>query len=67
MLSRSLPRLSNLKALFPLRPRNGWHQPGEITALGPAHDLDANRDPADAEVLQSLMLVGSQSALEFLG
>jgi hypothetical protein len=31
----------------------GWHQPGEIAAVGAAHELDANRDPVDAEVLQS--------------
>ena len=32
-----------------------------------AYELDAEPDPADTEVLQSLMAVGSQSALEFLG
>jgi hypothetical protein len=32
----------------------------------PAYELDAEPDPADAEVMQSLMSVGSQSALEFL-
>jgi hypothetical protein len=56
MLSRSLPRLSNLKALFPPRPRDGWHQPGEIAApVGSrarrrAHGGHRRPDPAGALV-----------------
>jgi hypothetical protein len=59
MLSRSLPRRSNLKALFPPRPRDGWHQPGEIAALGPAYELDAELTAAtDALIVQVLSSVG---------
>jgi hypothetical protein len=59
MLSRSPPRQLNLKALFPPHPRDGWHQPGEIAALGPAYELDAELMAAtDALILQALMAVG---------
>jgi hypothetical protein len=55
MLSRSLPRRSNLKALFPPRPRDGWHRSGEIAAPGPAYELDAELTAAsDALILQAL-------------
>jgi hypothetical protein len=57
MLSRSLPRLSNLKALFPPRPRDGGHQPGEI-ASGTRAGRRAHDGHGDALILQALSSVG---------
>jgi hypothetical protein len=34
--------------------------------VAPPCEIDAEPDPADAEVLQSLMSIGSHSAFEFL-
>jgi hypothetical protein len=58
MLSRSLPRRSNLKALFPPRPRDGWHQSGEIPALGSAYGLDAELTAATDAIDPAGALVG---------
>jgi hypothetical protein len=35
--------------------------------VAPLYEIDAHPNPADAEILQSLMSAGSQSTLEFLG
>jgi hypothetical protein len=65
MLSRSLPRLSNLKALFPPRPHDGWHQPGEIALVGRAYELDAELSAAtDVMILQALSPMGSPQERE---
>ena len=45
---------------------DGWHQPGDLSALASAYEIDA--ELADVVFLQSLMTVGtSQERLEFVG
>jgi len=45
----------------------GWQQPDQLTALGSLYELDAEASAEDSAILQSLMSVGRQDGLEFLG
>jgi hypothetical protein len=45
----------------------GWHQPDQLAALQPQYELDAEPSVEDATILQKLMSVGTEAALEFLG
>jgi hypothetical protein len=48
------------------RSSGGWHQPDECRVLAPLYEVDAEPSAEDSAILQSLMSVGSQSALEFI-
>jgi hypothetical protein len=49
------------------RSGRGWHQPDQLAALQPLYELDAEPSAEDAAILQKLMSVGTEAALEFLG
>jgi hypothetical protein len=49
------------------RSERGWHQPGQLAALRPLYEVGVELSPKDTSILQSLMTVGSQEGLEFLG
>jgi hypothetical protein len=59
----SIEELTFIGAYSERRSSGGWHEPGNLSV----YELDAEPSAEDRDLLQSIMMIGSQQRLEFLG